>query len=118
MNNEIAHQLEGLKNIRKARKIHQKNVFYILLLCGVVAGLSTIFPPIAGIEIILFVIFWLSHVKTARISCPRCNNSFGTSAFIPLGLGTEACESCGLSMSLLTEPKPEPATSTDEEWYK
>ena len=108
---------EGLDSIVRARKVHMRNGFYVLV-ASIVGGIATpVFPPAIILCAVAFCIYWYSHWKTARISCPRCGEAFGTKFIIPLGLGTNKCESCGLSLETLVEPENRKRTSK-EEWFE
>jgi energy-coupling factor transporter transmembrane protein EcfT len=88
-----------LSAIVKARKTIYKLSPLLLVLLG--GGLvSNHFVPGAGafFGVAAFFVFYKRLVVVAHMPCPKCGQPFGTASPIPLGVGTNHCENCGLSL--------------------
>ena len=68
-----------------------------LLLTGLAL---TFFNPVLGIPFgaVVFFLFYRKLVKAAHEPCPQCGAPFGTEWNFPLGVGTDFCQSCGVSL--------------------
>ena len=89
-----------LKEIIEARKAVYRPSF--LLLAVIIAGVIVEYflPSIGAIfGVIAFVIFYKRFSAAARLPCPRCHQPFGTATKVPLGLGGEQCQNCGLNLN-------------------
>ena len=85
-----------LQKIRDARNSMHKPLAPIFIVVIVLAFLVPIVGQLAFLAMGLF--FYLRLVGVARLLCPKCNEPFGTSSRIVLGMGTDKCENCGLSL--------------------
>jgi hypothetical protein len=113
-----AEYIEGLKFIQHCRKTNVRNQRVIIFLMIVGAVVSVIFPPAFLLEALGAFLFWYSHIKTARVSCPRCEEAFGSSWLIPLGVGTNECANCKLSLNLLAQASGNAGKSHSKEWLE
>lgn len=109
---------EGLKFIQRSRQTNVRNLRAIILLLLAGGVVSIVFPPAVILEILAAFLFWYSHIKTARVRCPRCKEPFGSSWFIPLGVGTNECANCKLSLSLLAQAGSQSGKPHSKEWPK
>lgn len=57
-----------------------------------VSGAAAIFGVAA------FLVFYQRLVAVAHMPCPKCGKPFGTTSNISLGVGTDNCQNCGLSL--------------------
>lgn len=88
-----------LAAIAKARKSVYKPTPLILVV--IVSGLvANHFVSGAGaiFGIAAFIIFYQRLLAVAHIPCPKCGQPFGAASSVPLGVGTNQCQNCGLSL--------------------
>lgn len=71
--------IEGLRHIQKCRQVNTRNLRVIFCLLVVGGFVSVVFPPAVLLEVLGAYLYWYSHIKTARVRCPRCNEAFGSS---------------------------------------
>lgn len=98
MNSDWDDQLRNIQILRKeAYKLDLKII--IALFFGVL--LSAINPMLAWIGgILAFSLFYRKIVKSAHFPCPKCCEPFGVKQKWPLGLGGNACQNCGLGLTV------------------
>ena len=114
---EKQNYIDGLKRIQEARNTHSRNINYIFKIGVMSTAVGIFVPPILLICALIAIAYWYSHVKTARVKCPRCGNPFGTNDIIPLGIGTNQCESCKLSLDIV-DPNKNVQNPHSDEWLK
>ena len=97
MNDEINTKIE---QIIEARKVAYKPTPLLLLVIAI-GFITEYFLPNVGalFGILAFVIFYRRLAATAHIPCPKCGEPFGAATKLPLGVGSEQCQNCGLSLN-------------------
>ena len=69
----------------------------ILLAIGIIMQIN-IPGSNAIFGLLIFVVFYRRIIMIAHYPCPQCKKPFGTSAAFPLGIGSDFCENCNLSL--------------------
>ena len=88
-----------LQMIREARRrLYWPNGSVgLLLVASLVSG--AMYRPVGMVFGLLSMLAFLQRIRLiARLPCPRCGKPFGTSATLPLGVGGDVCEGCGLHL--------------------
>lgn len=90
------------KQLNKIR-IYRSDAFKldipILIAIMIGFGFSAISPILSGIfGMVAFGMFYKKLMKAAHEPCPRCEHPFGAGMKFPLGVGTNRCQNCGLSI--------------------
>ena len=89
-------ELAKIIKLRKSVFALDIQIIIIILLAIGVQFFSPILAPILGI--IAFVLFYKKLKKAAHTPCPNCGEPFGTISKWPLGVGTNECQNCKLSL--------------------
>jgi len=90
---------EGIQNIiylRKKAYSFSLPIVIILLLAILVNSFLPALSPLLGT--MAFLLFYKNILKAAHEPCPKCNEPFGTKSKFVLGVGTEKCQNCSLSI--------------------
>lgn len=72
-----------------------------LLMAFIAVGLvANYFVVGAGVffGVAAFVVFYQRLIAVAHMPCPKCGQPFGRSSSIPIGVGSNHCQNCGLSL--------------------
>jgi hypothetical protein len=85
--------------IIEARKAAYKPTLLLLVLIAAGFVVEYYFASIGALfGIAAFVIFYKRLSAAAHLPCPKCSEPFGSATKLPLGVGSESCQNCGLNL--------------------
>lgn len=96
-------ELAVIKNLRRAVYRHQTYLIDALVL----AAFSLYLSPLLGAAIASLALwrFYQKLVKAASAPCPNCGKPFGSCHRLPLTVGKDCCQNCGLSLKAHSNPR-------------